>query len=262
VTVTTPALLLEAVAEVARLTSEIAMRYFKSDLTVLTKSDGSPVTIADREAEERARKWVASRFPGDAVLGEEFGATGNPNGRRWFIDPIDGTKTFVRGVPFWGSMIAVQEGDDVLAGAIACPAVGECIVAATGCGCWWNGARCHASAEARLDQATILTTDDRFRYNPDRVARWQALGERVAVSRTWGDCYGYLLVATGRAELMVDDRLSPWDSTPLIPLIHEAGGVFSDWRGRVGIAGEDGVASNAPLADACRLQLGIPEAKR
>ena len=256
---TTPTVLLEAVTDVARIAGAVALRYFKSSLAVDTKGDGSPVTIADRSAEEAAREWIAARFPGDAVLGEEFGFSGDTRKRRWFIDPIDGTKTFVRGVPLWGTMIAVAQDDLVIAGAIYCPAVEEMVAAAVGCGCWYNGARCEVSKVSTLDEATILVTDARFPYNPHRAERWKALGAQVAVARTWGDCYGYVQVATGRAELMVDDRLSPWDAASLIPIIREAGGVYTDWRGGHEVDGGDGVASNAVLSRPLRDALGVPE---
>lgn len=256
---TTPALLLEAVTDVARVAGDIALRYFKTGLTVDTKGDGSPVTVADRTAEHEAREWIAARFPGDAVLGEEYGFSGDTRKRRWFIDPIDGTKTFVRGVPLWGTMIAVAQDDLVIAGAIYCPAVEELVAAAVGCGCWFNGARCEVSKISTLDEATILVTDARFPYNPHRAERWKALGAQVAVARTWGDCYGYVQVATGRAELMVDDKLSPWDAASLIPIIREAGGVYTDWRGGHDVDGGDGVASNAVLSRPLREALGVPE---
>lgn len=256
---TTPALLLEAVTDVARLAGDVALRFFGTGVAVETKGDGSPVTVADKSAEHEAREWIAARFPGDAVLGEEYGFSGNARQRRWFIDPIDGTKTFVRGVPLWGTMIAVAQDDLVIAGAIYCPAVGELVAAAVGCGCWWNGARCQVSEVATLSDATILVTDARFPYNPARADRWRALGSQVAVARTWGDCYGYVQVATGRAELMVDDKLSPWDAASLIPIIREAGGVYTDWRGGHEVDGGDGVASNALLSKPLRDALGVPE---
>lgn len=256
---TTPECLLEAVSEVASVAGRVALGYFKAGATIDIKSDGSPVTIADRNAEQAARVWISSRFPGDDILGEEYGATGAHAIRRWYIDPIDGTKTYVRGIPLWGTMIAVAEGDEVIAGAIYCPAVDELVAAAAGCGCWWNGVRCAVSAENALERSTILVTDDRFAHNPARALRWQALGKRVAVTRSWGDCYGYVLVATGRAELMVDDKLSPWDAASLFPIIREAGGIFTDWRGGIATDGGDGVASNAALAVVFRDALGVPE---
>jgi len=256
---TTPELMLEAVTDVARLAGAVALRYFRTTVAVEAKGDGSPVTVADRAAEHEAREWIAARFPGDAVLGEEYGFSGDARRRRWFIDPIDGTKTFVRGVPLWGTMIAVAQDDLVIAGAIHCPAVDDLVAAAVGCGCWWNGARCHVSEVASLADATILVTDDRFPYNPHRADRWKSLGAQVAVARTWGDCYGYVQVATGRAELMVDDRLSPWDAASLIPIIREAGGVYTDWHGGHDVDGGDGVATNATLSRALRDALGVPE---
>jgi histidinol phosphatase-like enzyme (inositol monophosphatase family) len=256
---TTPSLLLEAVTDVARVAGDVAMRFFGTGVDVETKGDGSPVTVADKSAEHEAREWIAARFPGDAVLGEEYGFSGDARQRRWFIDPIDGTKTFVRGVPLWGTMIAVAQDDLVIAGAIYCPAVDELVAAAVGCGCWWNGVRCHVSEVASMADATILVTDARFPYNPHRAPRWHALGGQVAVARTWGDCYGYVQVATGRAELMVDDRLSPWDAASLIPIIREAGGVYTDWRGGHDVDGGDGVASNALLSKPLRDALGVPE---
>jgi histidinol-phosphatase len=249
--------LLEAVHEVARLCGDVALGYFRTEVPVEWKADGSEVTRADREAEIAARAWIQRHFPGDAIVGEELGTQGDPASRRWLIDPIDGTKSFVRGVPLWGSMVAVQEGDVVLAGAINCAASGDFVTAACGEGCWHNGQRATVSTVNELSRATILGTDQRFLWHPERAERCLELGRRVAISRSWGDCYGYMMVATGRAELMVDDRLSPWDAAALVPIIEEAGGVFTDWSGRPGV-GADAVATNAALADELRNLLGVP----
>ena len=132
-------LLLDAAADVARIAGDVALRYFRAGVAVETKRDGTPVTVADRAAEQAAREWLRERFPDDGILGEELGEERPGARRRWVLDPIDGTKTFVRGVPLWGSMVALLDGEDVLAGAIHCPAVGELVVAAPGEGCWWNG---------------------------------------------------------------------------------------------------------------------------
>ena len=250
--------LLQAVADVARLTGQSALSHYRTRLDVETKGDGSPVTIADRYAEEVARAWITSRFPHDAILGEEFGAAGDPAARRGLIDPIDGTKTIVRGVPLWGTLIGVVQGDDVLAGAVYCPAVDEMVVAAVGEGCWWNGSRTSVSRQADLSQATLLTTDSRFAGAPERQRRWLSLAAEAVVARTWGDCYGYLLVATGRAELMVDHLMSPWDAAALVPVVREAGGEFSDWNGRVTPFGNGAMATNGILASTLRARLGVP----
>jgi histidinol phosphatase-like enzyme (inositol monophosphatase family) len=244
--------LLQAVAEVARLAGGVAARHFRSPLTVERKLDGSPVTIADREAERAAREWIERRFAGDGILGEEFGAVRADADRRWLLDPIDGTVTFVHGVPLWGTLVAVVEGGDVVAGAAYYPAVEELLTAAPGEGCWWNGSRSTVSQISNVSDATVLTTDERFRshakQSAERRAGWHTLAQHAAVSRTWGDCYGYLLVATGRADAMVDPVLSPWDSAVLLPIIEEAGGVFTDWDGRRDAFGGSAIATNQGVA--------------
>jgi histidinol-phosphatase len=248
--------LLEAAAELARVAGDVAQRHFAANvrarLAVESKADGSPVTIADREAEEAAREWISRRFPDDGVLGEELGESNPGARRRWILDPIDGTKSFVRGVPLWGTLVALAEGETILAGAAYFPPVGELLVAAPGEGCWWNGARCQVSTVADLSHATLLTTDDRFPKHTGRKARFDELSRRVAVSRSWGDAYGYLLVATGRADIMVDDVMNPWDAAAVLPIIQEAGGIFTDWRGRPTAFGGSAIGTNAALADAAR----------
>jgi histidinol-phosphatase len=246
-------------AELARITGMVALKHYRSRLTVETKADGSPVTIADRAAEEAARAWVRNRFPEDGILGEELGEERPGATRRWVIDPIDGTKSFVRGAPLWGSLVALCEGERVLAGAAYFPAVDELVAAAPGAGCWWNGSRCQVSAVSDLASATVLTTDERFRERPERHAGWRALSHAASVSRTWGDCFGYLLVATGRAEAMCDPILSPWDAAALQPIIEEAGGVFTDWSGAVTAFGGSAVATNRLLADTVRATLATSE---
>jgi fructose-1,6-bisphosphatase/inositol monophosphatase family enzyme len=146
----------------------------------------------------------------------------------------------------------------VLAGAVYCPAVDEIVVAALGEGCWWNDARCRVSKHTEIGRSTLLTTDIRFTGYPDRAAQWSALANEAAVARTWGDCYGYLMVATGRAELMVDNLMSPWDSAALIPVVREAGGEFSDWDGRITPFGNGAMASNGAMAAGLRARLGVP----
>lgn len=242
-------------AELARITGTVALRHYRTRLTVETKADGSPVTVADRAAETAARAWVQSRFPQDGVLGEELGEERPGAARRWVIDPIDGTKSFVRGAPLWGSLVALCEGDRVLAGAAYFPAVDELLAAAPGAGCWWNGSRCHVSSVDTLPDATVLTTDERFPDRPERAAGWRALARSASVSRSWGDCFGYLLVATGRAEAMCDGTLSIWDAAALQPIIEEAGGVFTDWLGVPTAFGGSAVATNRSLADDVRALL-------
>jgi histidinol phosphatase-like enzyme (inositol monophosphatase family) len=251
---------MEAAAEVARIAGEVALRHFGSSLAVEAKADGSPVTIADRGAERAAREWLEARFPYDGILGEELGVTRPDAMRRWILDPIVGTKSFIRGVPLWGSLVALVERADnesrVLAGAAYFPALGESLAAAPGAGAWWNGERCSVSRVASIEEATVLTTDEHFRHAPARRASWNTLADRALLSRSWGDCYGYLLVATGRAEVMVDGILSPWDAAAFLPIIEEAGGVLTDWTGERTAFGGDAIASNMVLATTARRLLG------
>lgn len=244
--------LLSAAETLARHIGGVALQHYRSLLTVETKSDGSPVTIADREAETAAREWLAARFPHDGVLGEELGETAGSSGRRWIIDPIDGTKSFVRGVPLWGSLVALVEGERVLAGAACFPAVAETIAAAPGEGCWWNGQRAQVSDCATLAGATVLITDERTFRTASKRDGWRTLIGEASIARTWGDCYGYLLVATGRAEAMVDPIVNAWDAACFQPIIEEAGGVFTDINGAATAFAGSAIATNKTLAGVVR----------
>jgi histidinol phosphatase-like enzyme (inositol monophosphatase family) len=244
--------LLEAVQVVARLAGDVALSHYRTAITVESKGDGSPVTVADREAEQAARDWISQRFPADGILGEEFGAHEGSSGRRWLLDPIDGTKSFVRGVPLWGTLIAVAEGDRVLAGAAYFPAVNEMIAAAPGEGCWWNGRRASVNELSTLADATALVTDDRTFADRTQHESWQALANAVGIARSWGDCFGYLLVATGRAEIMVDPIINPWDAACFLPIIEEAGGVFTSLTGERTAFGGHAIATNRALARPAR----------
>jgi histidinol-phosphatase len=248
-------LLLEAVQDAARFAGSIAMRHYRTALAVEAKADGSPVTVADREAEAALREWITRRFPEDGIEGEELGVSRPDAQRRWIVDPIDGTKTFVRGVPLWGTLVAVVEQTEVLAGAAFFPAVDEMLGAAPGEGAWWNGARCSVSSVDRMDRATVLTTNERFGGDETKRSAWLRLSDRAMMSRSWGDCYGYLLVATGRAEVMVDGRMAAWDAAALLPIIREAGGIFTDWSGARTAFGGSAIATNAALAAEVRALL-------
>ena len=240
-------LYMDAVAEVAGLAGDIAKRYYGGNPETRTKKDGSPVSVADMEAERAAREWIELRFPDDGILGEELPPVRPRAARRWILDPIDGTYTFLQTVPLWGTLVAVAEGEDVIAGAAYFPALDEIIVAARGEGCWWNGSRSCVSTVTDLAEARLVTTDARFIREPSRRERWMRLQNGARTMRTWGDCYGYLLVATGRADIMVDDVISDWDGAALMPIITEAGGEFTDWRGRATAFGGDTIATNGQL---------------
>lgn len=250
--------LLAAALDLAQLGGRIALARWRTGIGADWKADGSPVTEADRAAEVAMRAWITERFPADGILGEEHGEQAGTSGRRWVLDPIDGTKAFVAGVPLWGTLVAVMEGDVVLAGAAAFPAVNESVVAAPGEGCWHDGVRARVSEVASLDRAVVCTSDLAGFKNPERRAGWERLAGAARVVRTWGDAYGYLLVATGRAEVMVDPVMNVWDSACLQPIIEEAGGVFTDWGGRRTPVGGSSVATTARLDVSARDLLAGP----
>lgn len=243
---------MQAAEAAARVAGAVALAHYRRGVVVETKGDGTPVSVADRQAEEAVRSWLEARFPRDGIVGEELGIARAEARRRWLVDPIDGTKTFVRRVPLWGTLVALVEGDEVLAGAAFFPAVDELVVAAQGAGCVWNGVPARVSSMARLADATVLATDERFAGNTQKRTRWSRLVDTAAQARSWGDCYGYLLVATGRAEVMVDGVMAPWDAAALKPIVEEAGGAFTDWKGRRTAFGGDTIATNQALASSVR----------
>ncbi len=241
--------LLEFAVDLAERAGEITLRYFQGRFAVETKADASPVTVADREAEVYIRQAIESRFPSDGIVGEEFGEARPEAGQRWIIDPIDGTYSFVRGVPLFGVLIALERRDEPVVGIIRLPALDETVAAARGEGCYWRGRRARVSDTSGLGGALCLATELRPREDPARVAALERLVTAVGAARTWGDCYGYALVATGRADVMVDPAMHVWDCAALLPVIEEAGGRFTDWRGERTIRGADAVASNGLLHD-------------
>jgi histidinol phosphatase-like enzyme (inositol monophosphatase family) len=211
------------------------------------KADGSPVTVADRESEKLLRARIEERFPEHGILGEEFGLARPEALMRWLVDPIDGTQSFIRGVPLYGVMLGLVEGGDPVAGVVHFPALGETVTAWRGGGCWWNGTRARVSDVARLEDAVLLATDPIGLRGAEKQKGYEELKRRVRMERGWGDCYGHALVATGRAEIMLDPVLQEWDAAPLMPILEEAGGRFTDWRGRRTISGGDGFATNGAL---------------
>jgi len=227
-------------------------------LQVEFKADRSPVTLADRESERLLRQRLEERFPEHGILGEEYGLTRAEGRLRWLVDPIDGTQSYIRGVPLYGVMLGLVElgagesgESDPLVGVVHFPALDETLVAWRGGGCWWSrGAgrvRARVSEVARLEDATLLATDPIDLRGPKKQGGYERLKRRVKLERGWGDCYGHALVATGRAEIMLDAALNEWDAAPLIPIVEEAGGRFTDWRGRRTISGGDGFATNGAL---------------
>ncbi|MFA5552495.1 MAG: histidinol-phosphatase [Trueperaceae bacterium] len=248
---------LEFAVETAWQAGRVTTRYFQTGTEVFSKEDASPVTAADRESEQLMRERIMRYYPQDGVLGEEFGELNAGSKRRWILDPIDGTKSFVHGVPLYGVLLALEEDGEAVLGVLHFPALAETVWAARGAGCWFDGKRARVSNTATVEEALVCATDVEFIEEQGRRAAWDRLRQRARLARTWGDCYGYALVATGRAEIMLDPTLAPWDSAALKPVLEEAGGVFTDWNGVPTHLGAGGIATNAALAGEVRALLGV-----
>jgi len=238
-------------------------RFDDPGLAVVEKADHSPVTEADHAAERLLREHLLGRFPGDAFLGEESGTAAGSSGYEWIVDPIDGTKSFIRGVPLYATLVGCRLAGRGVLGVIAIPALGELAYAAAGGGCWHvrgrgEPTRSRVSSRESLAESLICTSDfTSFGRRRDGSQGNEARGrleQACRLSRTWGDGYGYLLVATGRAELMVDPIMNAWDAAAVETVIIEAGGRFTDWQGRERIDSGDGIASNG-LVHAAALRL-------
>jgi histidinol-phosphatase len=226
---------------------EITKHYFRGAFATERKADNSFVTIADRETERHIRSAIQQNFPDDGIMGEEEGEQRGSSRRRWIIDPIDGTYAFVHGVPFYGVMIGLEIDAEPVLGVVNLPALNEVIYAARGLGCFWNDQVARVSSTSTLDSALLLATDfrvtDQHRFGP----AMEVLAEKASASRTWGDCYGHMLVATGRADVMLDPLMNIWDCAALLPIVTEAGGTFTDWNGRATIDGGNAISTNGAL---------------
>jgi histidinol phosphatase-like enzyme (inositol monophosphatase family) len=248
--------------DVADAAGAITLRYFQTHrFEVIAKPDGSPVTTADREAEQEIRRLVETRFPADGVLGEEFGERAGSSGFRWIIDPIDGTASFIAGVPLFGTIVGVEHRDPgkgaraCIVGVVHIPALKETVSAATGAGCSYRGPDgsvrpARVSAAPTPAQARFLTSSLDYFRTDDRRALFLELCRAFRSERGWGDCYAHVLVATGRADACVDPILNPWDIAGVIPVIQEAGGRWTDWAGNVDHLSGTGIATNGLIHDA------------
>lgn len=232
-------------ADLAWQAGKLTLRYFQTELTPELKADESPVTVADRASERLMRELIETRYPTHSILGEEEGETRPGASYRWILDPIDGTKTFVRGVPLYAVLVGLERDGVPIVGAINLPAMGELLVAAQGEGCTWNGRRAHVSTVSSLHESLLLSTDSESMAPHGREAAYRRLVAATKMQRTWGDAYGYALVATGRAELMLDAVVSIWDCAALLPVLQEAGGTLTDWSGKPTIYADATIATNS-----------------
>jgi len=247
---------LAAAVSFARAAGDITLGYFQSDrFKVETKLDGTAVTTADREAEQHLRKQIAAAFPDDGVLGEEFGEQPGSSGFRWILDPIDGTASFVCGVPLYGTLIGVELGTEVVAGVIHLPAMNEMVYAAAGSGAWHvvggkEPARARVSKIATLEKSVVCSTGYEYFVREGRPELFAALAAGVGKYRGWSDCYSHVLAATGRVEGVVEPTIRSWDVAPAMIVMREAGGRFTDFSGNESIHTGTSVLSNGLVHEA------------
>jgi histidinol-phosphatase len=260
---------LKLAASAGQEAGRLTLRYFQQDnYEVERKGDASPVTIADRSAEQLLRERIAAAFPQDGIIGEEFGTTTGTSGFNWILDPIDGTKSFIHGVPLYGVLIGVEHEGRCHAGLIYMPALSEGVYASAGQGAWYfrgdaPPTPARVSRKAQLADGLFLTSAVDTYLQRDAFAAFAALQKAAYVTRTWGDCYGYLLVATGRAEVMIDPIMNLWDAAALQPILEEAGGTFTDWQGNPTIHAGESIGTNGlvlPEVLATIRQAGRPPA--
>jgi len=241
--------LLDFAVDIGRGAGAITWRHYQGSFVAERKADNSFVTIADREAETYLRTRIAEAFPDDSILGEEQGEQSGSSNRRWILDPIDGTYSFVHGVPLYGVLIGLELDGEPVLGVVNLPALGELVYAARGLGCFWNGEVARVSATSALDQALLLSTDfvvcEQYGFGPAA----ESLQRQVQARRTWVDAYGHMLGATGRTDIMLDPVMNVWDCAALLPILEEAGGTFTDWNGKRTIHGGNAISTNGLLFD-------------
>ena len=247
---------LDLAIDAARQAGSLTLRYFNQpNLNVERKRDGTPVTAADRQAEEYLRSRIIQAFPADAILGEEMPDRPGDSGYRWIIDPIDGTKSFIHGVPLYGTMVGVEHDQQSVLGVVVLPALDEYVYAARGQGTWWvprgepQPRRAQVSRVDQLQEATFCGTSVNEFVRTGRLSAYDELRGQCRLTRGWGDCYGYVLIATGRAEVMIEPELNLWDMAALPPILEEAGGSFTDWEGNPTIHNSEAVATNGWLRE-------------
>jgi histidinol phosphatase-like enzyme (inositol monophosphatase family) len=245
--------LMALAVDLVRRAGELTLRWFRSDdLQVDRKGDGTPVTEADRAAEQLLRDEIAARFPDDSIIGEEQGSREGTSGRTWIIDPIDGTKAFTHGVPLYTNLLAVHDGAGPAIGIINMPALGEMVHAARGIGCFVDGRPARVSDRRRIEGSYLSSCGFDY-WSEEMLAAARASG---AALRTWGDGYGYALVATGRIDAMCDPQVALWDVAPMPVILREAGGRFTSLDGVEDAGRGTGLATNGHLHDEWLTRLG------
>ncbi|MCG8373783.1 MAG: inositol monophosphatase family protein [Balneolales bacterium] len=239
--------LLDNAIDIARIGGNHTLKYFKKDFEVISKEDDSPVTIADRETEQIIRREILKRYPDHGIIGEEFGKTNPESNIQWVLDPIDGTKSFIHGVPFYTTLIGIMIDNEPVVGIINAPALDELCAAGIGLGATYNGEPCSVRDTNELSEATFLVTEIRRFQEIGMEPLFQDLLANTKLHRTWGDAYGHMMVAIGRADLMFDPLLNIWDAAALLPIMKESGGIFSDTNGAETIHSGNGFSTSKAL---------------
>ncbi|MDZ7778638.1 MAG: inositol monophosphatase family protein [Gemmatimonadota bacterium] len=241
--------LLDFATTLAREAGDLTLHYFGTVVEHDAKGDGSPVTIADTEAERLIRARVEERYPEHSILGEEYGESNEGARVRWILDPVDATRSFMRGVPLYGVLIGIEVDGEPAVGVAHFPPLRETVAAGKGLGCTLNGEPCKVSDVDRIEQSVVCTTDVERILSRPQGPGWRRIQQKAAFSRTWGDCYGHALVATGRIEAQVDPVMASWDAGPFLTIATEAGGRFTTLEGEETLHGGSGVSSNGRIHD-------------
>jgi histidinol-phosphatase len=231
----------------ARTAGDLARQYYDRGFDVEWKADNSPVTIADKSAEEHIRREIKARFPGDAFLGEEYGHEPGTSGFRWIIDPIDGTRSFVRHIPIWATLIGLEYQGEQIAGAVYIPVLNQMYRALRGDGAFMDDRRIRVSDVGTLSEALLCYSSVGWFRKAGREANFLELAAKTQRQRGFGDFYGFVLVAQGACEIMLDYGVHPYDVAAVKAIVEEAGGAFTDFSGVPTIETPDVIASNGKL---------------
>ena len=230
----------------AQASADVIKRYFRSGVSVESKADNSPVTIADKKAEEVMRELIIKHYPDDGIFGEEFGETNKDSEYTWILDPIDGTKSFICGAYSFGTLIGLLKNGEPILGVYNHPILNDFLIGDNS----ETRINDHKTSIRNCDdlrKAILLTTDHLNIEKYQNIDKFNHLLKKVNLYRNWGDCYGYYLLATGYADIMIDPIMSPWDLLPLIPIINGAGGIITDYQGNDPIKGRSAVASSKQI---------------
>ncbi len=233
----------------AKASADVIKEYFRTVISVDSKLDDSPVTIADRKAEEVMRELIMKQFPDDGIVGEEYGIINEDAEYTWILDPIDGTKSFICGAFSFGTLIGLLKNGEPTIGVYNHPILNDFLIGDNQ-ETRINGEKTFVRNCKELNKAVLLTTDHLNIEKYQDIKKFNRLINKVKLYRNWGDCYGYYLLATGYADIMIDPIMSPWDLLPIIPIIKGAGGIITDYQGNDPVTGKSAVASSPDIHSA------------